>query len=144
MAQTDWVFNIESKIYTIVKTRLNNALLSTYPALNITQQQKLNEKPVLPTVFIKMLDSPEIGADLEGSTVNAMLVTFETHVTIAKEGTNMGLGGLRKIAAAVLENFKKLRFQMVERGEINRETSDTYTIIARYRRVIGDGNEIDF
>lgn len=144
MAQTDWVFNIESKIYTIVKTRLNNALLSTYPALNITQQQKLNEKPGLPTVFIKMLDSPEIGADLEGSTVNAMLVTFETHVTIAKEGTNMGLGGLRKIAAAVLENFKKLRFQMVERGEINRETSDTYTIIARYRRVIGDGNEIDF
>lgn len=143
MAQTDWVFSIESKIYTIIKTRLNEALSAIYPTLMITQQQKLNDDTSLPTVFIKMLDSPEIGGDLEGATVNAMLVTFETHVTIAKEGTNMGMSGLRKISAAVLENFKKLRFQMVERGEINKETSDTYTIIARYRRVIGADNEID-
>ena len=43
MAQTDWVFSIESKIYTIVKTRLLNALSTTYPTLFITQQQKLND-----------------------------------------------------------------------------------------------------
>ena len=143
MAQTDWVFDIESKIYTIVKTRLKNSLSSAYPKLFITQQQKLNDETSLPTIFIKMLDSPEIGADLEGSTVNAMMVTFETHVIVAKEGPGMGMSGLRKVSAAVLDNFKKLRFQMVERGEITRETSDTYTMIARYRRVIGAGQEID-
>lgn len=143
MAQIDWVFNIESQIYTIVKTRLNKALAATYPKLLITQQQKLNDTTSLPVILIKMLDSPETGTDLEGSTINAMLVTFETHITVAKSGTNNGLTGLRKVSASVLENFKKLRFEMVMRGEIS-ETSDTYTLIARYRRVIGAGEEIDF
>lgn len=140
MAQTDWVFNIESKIYTIVKTRLTNALKDVYPKLLITQQQRLNDDTQLPVIYIKMLDSPEIGADLDGSTVNAMLVTFETHITVSKDS---GLSGLRKISASVLENFKKLRFQMTTRGEITRETSDTYTTISRYNRVIGAEEEIN-
>lgn len=140
MAQTDWVFNIESKIYTIVKTRLTNALKDVYPKLLITQQQRLNDDTQLPVIYIKMLDSPEIGADLDGSTVNAMLVTFETHITVSKDS---GLSGLRKISASVLENFKKLRFQMATRGEITRETSDTYTTISRYNRVIGAEEEIN-
>ena len=72
MAQTDWVFDIEKKIYTIIKTRLENSLKSSYPNLLITQQQKINDNTSIPTIFIKMLDSPEMGADLEGSTVNAM------------------------------------------------------------------------
>lgn len=144
MAQTDWVFSIESKIYTIVKTRLINALKTTYPNLLVTQQQRLNDDTTLPSVFIKMLDSPETGADLEGTTVNAMYVTFEVHITIPKDGTNYGMSGLRKIASSVLENFKKLRFQMATRGEITRETSDTYTLIARYGRVIGADEEINF
>lgn len=140
MAQTDWVFNIESKIYTIIKTRLTNALKDVYPKLLITQQQRLNDDTQLPVIYIKMLDSPEIGADLDGSTVNAMLVTFETHITVSKDS---GLSGLRKISASVLENFKKLRFQMATRGEITRETSDTYTTISRYNRVIGAEEEIN-
>lgn len=140
MSQTDWVFNIESKIYTIVKTRLTNALKDVYPKLLITQQQRLNDDTQLPVIYIKMLDSPEIGADLDGSTVNAMLVTFETHITVSKDS---GLSGLRKISASVLENFKKLRFQMATRGEITRETSDTYTTISRYNRVIGAEEEIN-
>lgn len=140
MAQTDWVFSIETKIYTIIKTRLEKALLSTYPNLNVTQQQKINDTPSVPTVFIKMLDSPEIGADLEGSTINAMLATFETHITVTKD---MGLSGLRKISAAVLEQFKKLRFQTNTRGEITRETSETYTVIARFNRVVTE-EEINF
>ena len=144
MAQTDWVFSIESKIYTIVKTRVENALKNTYPNLLVTQQQRLNDDPTLPSVFIKMLDSPETGADLEGSTVNAMYVTFEVHITIAKDGVNNGLSGLRKIASSVLDNFKKLRFQMANHGEITRESSDTYTTIARYERIIGAGQEINF
>lgn len=144
MAQSDWVFNIESEIYTIVKTRLNTDLKTTYPSLLITQQQKLNDDTSLPAIFIKMLDSPEMGADLEGSTVNAMYVTFEVHITIAKDGTNNGMSGLRKIGAAVLDNFKKLRFQMSTRGEITRETSDTYSMIARYSRIVAAGQAINF
>ena len=137
MAQTDWVFSIESKIYTIIKTRL----LKANPNIFVTQEQRLNDTANLPSVFIKMLDSPEIGADLEGSTINAMLVTFETHITVTKD---MGLSGMRRISAQVLEQFKKLRFQMATRGEITRETSDTYVSIARYRRVIGGDEEINF
>jgi len=143
MAQTDWVFSIEPKIYTIIKTRLENALKTTYPDLYITQQEKLNDETSLPTIFIKMLDSPEIGADLDNTTVNALMATFEVHITIAKNGTDNGLAGMRKLASAVLENFKKLRFNVIFRGEINRETSDTYSFISRYRRVIGAEEEIN-
>ena len=143
MAQSDWVFSIEPKIYTIIKTRLTNALLSTYPKLYITQQEKLNDDTSLPTIFIKMLDSPEMGADLDNTTVNALMATFEVHITIAKDGANNGMSGMRKLASAVLENFKKLRFNVIFRGEINRETSDTYSFISRYRRVIGADEEIN-
>ena len=143
MAQSDWVFSIEPKIYTIIKTRLTNALLSTYPKLYITQQEKLNDNTSLPTIFIKMLDSPEMGADLDNTTVNALMATFEVHITIAKDGANNGMSGMRKLASAVLENFKKLRFNVIFRGEINRETSDTYSFISRYRRVIGADEEIN-
>jgi len=141
MADNDWVYSIESKIYTIVKTRLENSLKTTYPSMVITQQQRLNDDTSLPSVFIKMLDSPEVGADLNNLTVNAMLVTFETHITVSKD---MGLTGLRKIASEVLGNFKKLRFNVGMRGEITRETTDTYTIISRFNRVIGGNEEINF
>ena len=141
MADNDWVYSVESKIYTIVKTRLENSLKTTYPSMVITQQQRLNDDTSLPSVFIKMLDSPEVGADLNNLTVNAMLVTFETHITVSKD---MGLTGLRKIASAVLDNFKKLRFNVGMRGEITRETTDTYTIISRFNRVIGGNEEINF
>ena len=144
MADNDWTFDVESKIYTIVKTRLIKSWSSTYPNLLITQEQKLNNEVQLPSLFIKMLDSPEIGSDLDNLTVNAMLVTFEVKITIAKDGTNNGLTGLRKLSASVLDNFKKLRFNTVTRGEITRETSDTYTLIARFRRVIGGNEEINF
>lgn len=136
-----WVFSVESKIYTIVKTRLDKALSATYPDLFITQQQKLNDEPHFPTIYIQMLNSPEMGADLEGSIVNAMMVTFETHVTVNK---SQGLSGCRKVAGAVLDNFKKLRFNVTNRGEITRETSDNYIIVSRFRRVIGANEEIDF
>jgi len=136
----DWVYTIESKIFTIVKTRLNTALLSTYPKLNVTQQQKLNDEPSFPTVYIQMLDSPEMGSDLDNTTVNAMLATFEVHIIMSKE---QGLSGLRKVQSAVTDNFKKLRFNMVTRGEFTRETNDTYTSISRFRRVIGGNEEIN-
>lgn len=141
MADNDWVYSIESKIYTIVKTRLETALKSTYPKLLVTQQQKLNDEPSFPTVYIQMLDSPEIGSDLKNETVNAMLTTFEVHTTVSKE---QGLIGLRKVQSAVTDNFKKLRFNTVTRGEFTRETNDTYTSISRFRRVIGGNEEINF
>ena len=139
MAQTDWVFSIESKIYTIIKTRLEKALKTTYPNLLVTQQQKMNDNTSIPTVFIKMLDSPEIGQDLDNATINAMLVYFETHITVTKD---MGLTGLRKISESVLGNFKALRFNIGYRGTV-RETSDTYTLVSRFNRVIGANEEIN-
>lgn len=141
MADNDWVYSIESKIYTIVKTRLENALKSTYPKLLVTQQQKMNDEPSFPTVYLQMLDSPEVGSDLENTTINAMLTTFEVHTTVSKE---QGLSGLRKIQAAVTDNFKKLRFNVVTRGEFTRETNDNYISISRFRRVIGGNEEINF
>ncbi|MBR6003847.1 MAG: hypothetical protein IK068_03895 [Lachnospiraceae bacterium] len=141
MAQTDWVYSIESKIYTIVKTRLENSLKTSYPNLLVTQQSKTSDEPKFPTVYIQMLDSPEMGADLENSTINALLTTFEVHVIASKE---QGLAGLRKVQSAVTENFKKLRFNVVTRGEFTRETNDTYTSISRFRRVIGGEEEINF
>ena len=137
----DWVFTIETKIYTIIKTRLEKALKTTYPNLYVAQQEKINEEPKFPTVILQMLSSPEVGADLDNTTVNAMLVTWEVHITVSKA---MGLSGLRKVAAEVLDNFKKLRFNTQDRGEITRETSDTYTVISRFRRVIGGNEEINF
>ena len=136
-----WVFKIESKIYTILETRLMKALSSTYPDLLITQQQKLNDEPHFPTIYIKMLDSPETMADLDNTDVNAIVATFEVHITVSKA---QGLGGCRKVAGSVLDNFKKLRFNVTSRGEITRETSDNYIIISRFRRIIGGADEIDF
>lgn len=140
MADNDWVYSIESKIFTIVKTRLNTALSSTYPNLLVTQQQKLSEEPKFPTVYIQMLDSPEVGSDLDNLTINGILATFEVHITVSK---SQGMSGLRKVQAAVTDNFKKLRFNMVTRGEFTRETDDTYTSISRFRRVIGGNEEIN-
>ena len=140
MAQTDWVFSIESKLYTIIKTRLEKALKTTYPNLLVTQQQKMNDNTSIPTVFIKMLDSPEVGQDLDNATINAMLVYFETHITVTKD---MGLTGLRKISESVLGNFKALRFNIGYCGTV-RETSDTYTLVSRFNRVIGANEEINF
>ena len=141
MADNDWVYTVESKIYTIVKTRLEKALKSTYPKLLVTEQMKMNDEPAFPTVYIQMLDSPEIGSDLNNTTVNAMLVTFEVHVIASKAH---GLSGLRSIQSAVTDNFKKLRFNVVTRGEFTRETNDNYTSISRFRRVIGGNEEINF
>ena len=140
MAVNDWAFDIEPKIYTIIKTRLEKALKTTYPNLYVAQQEKIDAEPQFPTVILQMLSSPEIGADLNNTTVNAMLVTWESHITVSK---TMGMSVLRKVSAEVLDNFKKLRFNVADRGEISRETPDTYVLISRFRRVIGGNEEIN-
>lgn len=139
--ENDWVFDIETKIFTIVKTRLKNTLLTTYPNLQITQQKSINAETKFPTIYITMLPSPEIGGDLVGETTNGMIVNFEVHITVSKD---MGISGLRRCALAVIDNFKRLRFVVTNRGDIQGKTPDTYVMISRFRRVIGGNEEINF
>lgn len=75
--RNQWVFDLEINIFSNVATIAKPKLKKKYKSMNFdtaftTVEKNLDKDPVFPTIYIHEMPGLERGADLEGTSVNAV------------------------------------------------------------------------
>ena len=104
--------------------------------MNITNKSKSVGTPQFPTIYIHELPGTEVGQDLEGTSINGVMITFQVDVT-----TNEDEAEIRKIMGVVADEFKKMHFQTVSLLDID-DSGDVIRGIARFRRIKGNAESL--
>ena len=136
MANDNWYVSLDSKIFTILKTRLVKKLGSKYPKLFCTMADSIDSEPVFPTVYIHTLQGVEMGADLVNESINAILNTVQVDVT-----DNESMNDCRIVTMEVLNQLKLLHFNIVGMPIYTTE-GNVYRGVLRARRTIGSDDSL--
>lgn len=126
--------SIESQIFSLIKAKFSAKIKAKYKDLNFTTSDRSSTKPKFPTVYIHMIDSQEVGSDLEGTSIPGVKVAFQVDVS-----DNQNNSRTDEVAREVLRIMKSMRFKPFPMPMHN-NTGDVYITTARYRRVVGDGD----
>ena len=136
MATNDWFFNLESRIFTILKTRITRNLSTKYPNIFCTRSSQLDSEPVFPTVYIHEMPGLEMGEDFDNTGINAVLETLQIDVT-----TNQSMQDCTRVMMEVISQLKALRFNIATMPTYLIE-DNIYRGIVRARRLIGSDDTL--
>lgn len=137
MSSNQWVFDVQTKIFSNIKNRCIDKFKKDYPKLNITKQNNNVGYTDFPTIYVHFLKPLELGKTLDNSVVNAIELTAEVEVVVSRE---QGEELANKISLEVLDGFKDFRFNS-NMPSFENSTTDYYRSVSRYNRKIG-GNDI--
>ena len=125
-----WTTNVEPSVFARLKT-YGEVLKTNFPDIVFTTENESDTIAKFPTVLLEELGGAEQGRDLDGSTINAYLSTFQ--ITIAHNDKKYHV---RNIMDNCMDTMKKLRFEMVGSPTFNRNQG-VWMGVARFRRTIG-------
>lgn len=129
-----WYEQIESRVLTLVRYRMQRALNGKVSkTIKFTTDGESDAAPYFPTCYIHALQSVEIGGDLEGKTINAILETIEVQ-TYCRDRQECIL-----IMNEAVYQMKQLAFEAMAMPIVS-TTSNVASGIARFRRTIGAGD----
>lgn len=126
--------SIETQVFSLIKAKFSAKIKAKYKDLNFTTSDRSSTKPKFPTVYIHLLESPEIGSDLDGTSVNGINATFQIDVT-----DNQSQARADEVAKEILRIMKSMRFKSAGMP-FHDNSGDTYRTVSRYRRPIGEGD----
>ena len=132
-----WFSDITSIVLTRVKAIVGKKLNTKYPDIDFTTSSSSATDPKFPTVYVKRMQGAERGQDLDGTQVNAMLVTFQVEVTDNVSDTRS-----QEVADSVCEVMKSMRFQILGEPFPDNTQKGIYRNVARYQRIIGYGDTL--
>ena len=129
----DWTDRISSVVFTRIKNEFSNSLKTKYKmtSSNFSTVGSSDTPAVFPFVYIQLLPSAEQGQDLEGTTINAGLFTFQIEVT-----DNQTQERAKDVMSEVKRIMKSMRFTIQPTPDIQ-DTKDTHRAIMRCNRRIG-------
>ena len=134
MANDRWYESLESTIYTLVNFRTKRDLEGkTSKPIKFTTIGENNASPYFPTVYLHELQPAEYGEDLEGSSVNALMVTMEC-IVYSRDKQECKL-----IVNEVVHQMKRLHFS-VTAMPIMSTADNIHSGIARFRRIVGSSD----
>ena len=128
-----WISNIEPAVFARVKA-YGEVLRKNFPNIVFTTDNESDTPAKFPTVLVEEITGAEQGRDLEGTTVNAYLSSFQ--ISIAHNDKKYHV---RTIMDNCMETMKKLRFEIVGTPIYSR-SEGVWTGVARFRRTIGSGD----
>ena len=129
----DWTDRISSVVFTRIKNEFSSSLKTKYKitSSNFSTVGSSDTPAVFPFVYIQLLPSAETGQDLEGTTINAGLFTFQIEVTDNQSQTRA-----KDVMSEVKRIMKSMRFT-VQCTPTLEDTKDTHRAIMRCNRIIG-------
>lgn len=129
----DWTDRISSVVFTRIKNEFSSSLKTKYKMTsgNFSTVGSSDTPAVFPFVYVQLLPSAEQGQDLEGTTINAGLFTFQIEVTDNQSQTRA-----RDVMSEVKRIMKSMRFT-VQCTPTLEDTKDTHRAIMRCNRIIG-------
>lgn len=107
--------------------------------INITTEEKQESDATFPTIYVHLLAPVERGADLTGTTINAVLATVQVDVTTQSDQAKTDAISLAYEVVGVL---KGMAFQFPMLPECTQQTQDIAKATMRARRLIGNGNSL--
>lgn len=135
MGQNQWAYDLETLIYSIVKSRTESKLKEKYPKTKFTQDEEETTAPSFPTILIQSLEPIEKNKDLETEKINTIL--FTTQVTVT---TNTSRRDAKYIADSLTDEYKKMLFDITTMPFV-RKNGGVYTATFRARRSF-DWNDV--
>lgn len=129
-----WTSEISSIVFTRIKVEVLKSLKSKYPNIYFTNSDRAQTNPKFPTVYINEIGSTERGEDLEGTSINAVMATFQIDVT-----DNQSQNRASEVMSKIVGIMKSMRFSVIAMPEFQ-NTESTYRSTARFRRMIGQGD----
>ena len=132
----DWTDRISSVVFTRIKNEFSSSLKTKYKmtSSNFSTVGSSDTPAVFPFVYIQLLPSAEQGQDIEGSTINAGLFTFQIEVTDNQTQTRA-----KDVMSEVKRIMKSMRFT-VQCTQTLEDTKDTHRAIMRCNRRIGSSD----
>lgn len=136
MIDNTWAMELPQIITTIVSTRGKTRLATTYPNTSWTEEDVRNNPSVFPTVFMDYTMT-EMGADLIGQDINAIMLMVQVDVTVSRD---QGITGARLVTGVAMDEFKRLSFEVNQMPSFSDNTSDLIRMTFRARRVVGQAD----
>lgn len=131
MANDRWYEKLESSIYTLVSYRTKRELTGqTSKTIKFTSSGQSEANPYFPVCYLHELQPVEMGQDLHGTSVNAVIETMEC-IVYARDKAECKL-----ILNEVTHQMKQLLF-FVTAMPLYTTSDNIYTGIARFRRLVG-------
>ena len=109
-------------------------LQKKYTDFTITTSPVSSTNPKFPTLLLQMLESPEVGQDLDNTTVNGINAGFQIDV-IDNQKTRTRV---KEIMSEVRRIMKSMRFNLRDAQDM--DTNDEKRSILRVNRIIGSGD----
>lgn len=134
----EWYDEIEPKVFNSTKARMQKVLADRFPQTYYTSQLQTIDDSQFPCVYLHMVDSYEIGEDLEHLTINGANVTFQ-----GEAYTNTNQDDCVTIMSAMIAALKKMRFTIAGFPSYT-SNGNVYRGVIRARRIIGanDSNNL--
>lgn len=130
MNYNQWAFDLETKIYSLIKARTYTNLKKIYPKIFFTNTDRSSTEPQFPTVYIHELPTGETNTDLENDRINSVIETIQVDVT-----TNENKNDAKKVLAEITNEFKKMSFTIISMPTFDNDKT-IYRATARFRKVI--------
>lgn len=120
-----WVTQIEENVLTYI-----DAALTATMDVFVTSGEYTGDTAVFPSVYIHELSQVERGYDLEGSSINGVLSTFQIEVY------DTTYSACKDLSTKVMLLMKELRFEVIA-SPLHTQMNGYYRSVSRYRRLIG-------
>lgn len=127
-----WVFDLETRIFSIVRSKVNRKLKEKYPNIFFTTTS--SSKDIItkfPTVYIHEMPGTEIGITKEKDKIDGISYAMQIEVT-----TNVSQKEAKTVLKEVAFVFKEMGFEINTFPEANNGTS-YYRSNMRVKRNIG-------
>lgn len=131
-----WTMMVPSMIFTRIKNEFSAKTKEKYKMTdkNFSTVGSSDTPAVFPFVYVQILAPLETGRDLEGTSINAGIYTFQIDVIDNKSQSHA-----RAVMMEVLKVMKKMAFQVTQMP-VYEDTKDVHRCTARFRRTIGEND----
>lgn len=130
---SDWYIMIPLMVFTKLKQNFSQTIKDTYDMTdkNFSTVGSSSTPAVFPFVYVQTLPATEQGIDLQGTSVNGALFSFQVDVY-----SNKTQNEARNVMKEITRIMKTMGFEIVSMPSFE-STKDAHRMSARFRRIIG-------
>lgn len=131
----DWIMLVPSIIFTRIKTNFSEKIKIKHNMTNnnFSTLSKSDLDAVFPFVYVKSLTASEQGRDLQGTSINGALFTFQIEVIDNKKQQNA-----REVMGEIIRIMKEMGFENNSMPFFEDTNDNTHRIVARFRKMMTD------
>lgn len=134
----DWYMMIPLMVFTRLEQDFSQTIKDAYNMThsNFSTVGSSDTPAVFPFVYVQTLPATEQGRDLQGTSVNGALFSFQIEVYSNKTQTEA-----RKVMSEVMRIMKTMGFEITSMPSFE-STKDVHRMISRFRRMFGADDKL--